>query len=191
MRCAFHPDRQAVAQCAHCNENLCRQCAIPEEGGVFSCSRCAALKAARDAAEGIGQQREVKRNRRQERETKKTQKKKLWAVLMWVILLACAAVIALQVPAMFSSFEEERPLRRGSYETDAQTDQCIRNLWQAAGLLQEGKAPGEELVCPASKRPYGVTSEGGDAVARCPDPGQHGFKEMRASKNRPVPELIK
>ncbi|MBL7176180.1 MAG: hypothetical protein ISS66_10190 [Desulfobacteraceae bacterium] len=32
MKCANHPDKDATVQCLRCNNALCDQCAIPEEG---------------------------------------------------------------------------------------------------------------------------------------------------------------
>ncbi len=120
-----------------------------------------------------------------------TTKSKVWTALRWIILLACLSVIAIQVPKLFSAFKKVKPIRSGTYSTDKQTDQCIKNLWHISKLLQEGKFPEVDLVCPVSKKPYVVTNIEGDIVVRCPNPELHGFKEIRVSKSSPCPEIRK
>ncbi|MCD6296531.1 MAG: hypothetical protein J7M30_05200 [Deltaproteobacteria bacterium] len=191
MKCAYHADKTATAECSQCRKPLCEQCAIPEGDGSFICSRCIALKAAQEAGEGIDRRVEEKESKKQEQEVKKKKKSKMWVVCQWVILAACIAIIAIQVPGLMSTFEEKKPIRYGTYSTDARTDQCIKNLWHISRLLQEGKLPGKDILCPASQKPYVVTETEGDTVVRSPKPELYGFKEIRVSKNKPVPELIR
>ena len=191
MKCAYHADKTATAECSQCRKPLCEQCAIPEGDGSFICSRCIALKAAQEAGEGIDRRLEEKESKKQEQEAKKKKKSKMWVVCQWVILAACIAIIAIQVPGLMSTFEEKKPIRYGTYSTDERTDQCIKNLWHISKLLQEGKLPGKDILCPASQKPYVVTETEGDTVVRSPKPELYGFKEIRVSKNKPVPELIR
>jgi len=116
---------------------------------------------------------------------------KTWAVARWVILGFCVCMIALQAPELISSFKETKPIRYGTYVTDAQTDQCIKNLWHISRLLQEGKLPGKDLVCPASKKPYVVTKIKGDVTVSCPSPGLHGVRGIQISIESPAPEVKK
>jgi len=191
MKCAYHPDRDATARCSQCKKPLCDECAIPEGGKSFICSRCAALKAARDVVEGIDQRIGEKEGKKQEQELRKKWKSKIWVVSQWFIIAVCIAIIAIQVPRLVSTFEDEKPIRYGTHSTDARTDQCIKNLWHISKLLQEGKLPGKDIICPASKIPYVVTETEGDVVVRSPKPELYGFTEIRVSKKRPVPELIR
>jgi len=191
MKCAYHADKTATAECSQCRKPLCEQCAIPEGDGSFICSRCIALKAAQEAGEGIDRRVEEKESKKQEQEVKKKKKSKMWVVCQWVILAACIAIIAIQVPGLMSTFEEKKPIRYGTYSTDARTDQCIKNLWHISRLLQEGKLPGKDILCPASQKPFVVTETEVDTVVRSPKPEVYGFKEIRVSKNKPVPELIR
>ncbi len=191
MKCAYHPDKDAAAKCSHCNKPLCYECAIPEGGKYFVCSRCAALKAAREAVRGIDQRIEEKQGKKQEQELRKTRKRKIRVVSQSVIIAVCIAIIGIQVPNLISSFEEEKPIRYGTYSTDSRTDQCIKNLWHISKLLQEGKLPGNDILCPVSRKPYVVTETGGDVEVRTPNPHLYGFKDIRVSKKKPVPELIK
>ena len=191
MKCTYHHHKDAVTNCSQCQKPLCDECAIPERGKSFICSRCAALKASQDVVQEIDKRIEEKEGKKQEREIGKRRKSKIWVVSQLVIIAACIAIIAIQVPRLMSTLEEEKPIRYGTYSTDAQTDQCIRNLWRISKLLQEGKLPGKDIVCPASKKPYVMTETGGDIVVRSPNPQLYGFKEIRVSKNKPVPELIR
>ncbi|MBN1103356.1 MAG: hypothetical protein JXL84_08090 [Deltaproteobacteria bacterium] len=190
MKCAYHAEREAVAECSKCGKVLCAECAIPHGEGKTLCSRCIALVSAEEAATGMDQRLEEKEARKRSREEKKDRMQRWWFLAQWAMIGLGLAVMAFQAPRVMSGFEGEKPVRIGTYETDAATDQCISNLWRVTKLLQEGKPPGQHLVCPESKRPYVVTRIGSDTVVRCPNPEKHGFKEIRASKNRPVPEVI-
>ncbi len=110
-------------------------------------------------------------------------------VLQVCVLLVCIAAIAVQLPGMIDAFKEKQPIRQGTYQTSAKTDQCINNLWQISRLLQDGKKPGMDIVCPASGTPYLIFEKDGDIVAQCPNPDLHGFTEMRVSKDAPRPEV--
>jgi len=191
MKCSYHPDKDAIARCSQCNKPLCDECAIPEGGKSFICSRCAALMAARDAVEGIDRRVEKRESKKQEQEAKKKKKNKMWVVCQCVILAACIVIIAIQVPRLMSSFEEKKPIRQGTYATNKNTDKCVRNLWHIARLLQEGKQPGTDLVCPETGSAYVVATNEDDTIVRCPNPGAHGFSEIRVSLKHPVPEVIK
>ena len=112
--------------------------------------------------------------------------------LLWVALFICISIIAIQAPKLISAFTKtEKPIRYGTYSTDAGTDQCINNLWRISKVLQEGKLPGKDVVCPVSKKPYVIDTKGGDIVVRCTNPELHGLKEVRVSKRSPRPEIIK
>ncbi len=192
MKCAYHPDKDATAQCSRCKKPLCDQCAIHEGGNAFICSRCAALKASQEAIQDLDQRIKEKEVKRQAGEEKKKRKNRLWIAAQLIILLVCVFIIVVQVPKLISAFtEKEKPFRCGTYATDTGTDQCINNLWRISKLIQQGKIPDKKIICPVSKRPYMVTNIDGDVVARCPNPILHGFGEIRVSKKSPMPELIK
>jgi len=123
---------------------------------------------------------------------KRIRKSQIGVVLLWIVLCVCISIIAIRAPKLISAFTQEpKPIRYGTYSTDAQTDQCIKNLWQISKVLQEGKLPGKDIACPVSKKPYVVDAMGGDIAVRCANPGLHGFKEIRVSKRFPRPEIIK
>jgi len=121
---------------------------------------------------------------------KRIRKSRVGVTFLWIILFVCIFIIAIHVPKLISAFtKEEKSIRYGTYSTDAQTDQCINNLWQISKVLQEGKLPGKDVVCPASKKPYVMETIAGDIVVRCGNPELHGLKEMRVSKRSPRPEI--
>jgi len=114
-----------------------------------------------------------------------------WKVAMISIVLICFGIIAYQVPRIISATKDPKPIRMGSYETDEVTDKCIKNLWQIAYLIQQGRpAAGQALVCPASGKPYLIKSDA-NTEAHCPNPGSHGFRDILVTKKNPVPELKK
>lgn len=162
---------------------VCKGCGRPlgaDEQGAEYCSSCMIERAEQYVPEA------------QERpQIKREKKSRTWLILQLVILLVCMAIIALQTPRLISAFKEDQPLRYGTYATDAQTDQCIKNLWHISRMLQDGKKPSPDMVCPVSKKPYEIRDTGADIVVRCPNPELHGFKEIQVSKRRPVPELSK
>jgi len=191
MNCKYHPDRKTDLKCSHCREPLCDQCALPQANGTFMCSRCIALAAAQDVTDGIESRIQGRERNEEIQEARVKRKRKIRVAFQWGIVVTGLVVIAIQMSETAASFKEKKPLRYGTYQTDAKTDQCIKNLWKVARLLQEGKMPEKEIYCPASKEPYVITEEKGDIVARSPHPEFYGFKEIRVSKNRPVPEVIK
>lgn len=191
MRCFYHPTRNAALRCPGCKRPICDQCATSGKDEVFTCSRCVALKAAREAAHEMDERIEEKESKVHAREVRKKIRARIGAVFQWGILLAGIFVIVVQTPRLISAFKDHKPIRFGTYHTDAQTDRCIKNLWLIARRLQEGKMPGKDIVCPASRRPYVVATIDGDVVVRTPSPGLYGFKEIRVSRRKPVPELIR
>jgi hypothetical protein len=114
-----------------------------------------------------------------------------WKVSLILALLVCLAVIVYQAPRIMAAFQAPKPVRMGTYVTDAATDQCLKNLWRLAAELQQGrKATVPALVCPASGKPY-VIGPGTDPEVHCPAPSVHGFRDIVVSRNKPVPELKK
>jgi len=123
---------------------------------------------------------------------KRIRKSRVGVTLLWITLFACISIIAIQVPKLISVFiKEEKPIRYGPYSTDARTDQCIQNLWQISRGLQEGKLPDDSLVCPASNKPYQVVRTDDEIIVRSPSPELYGYREIRVSKRKPVPEIVK
>jgi hypothetical protein len=134
----------------------------------------------------------VRQQERASKEHKKNEKKRMWVIGQWAIVAICVAIVAYQMPALISAVKsEEKPIRRGTQDTDPQTDQCIKNLWRASRLIQEGKLPDSTLICPASNKPYAIVRTDEDIIIRSPNPELYGLKDIRVSKKNPIPELVK
>jgi hypothetical protein len=122
---------------------------------------------------------------------KREKKSRTWLVVQLIIILIGVAVMALQTPRLIAALKEGQPLRQGTYATDEQTDQCVKNLWHISRMLQDGKTPPPDMVCPVSNKPYDIRDTGEDIVVRCPNPELHGLKHIQVSKKHPVPEVSK
>lgn len=170
---ADEPKIKAV--CKGCGKQL-----SADEKGAEYCSGCM-IERAEEYVPEAPERPQIKREKRS----------RVWLVVQWAIILVAVAIMALQTPRLISAVKGERPLRQGTYATDTQTDQCIKNLWHCARLIQEGKVPGKDIVCPISKKPYEIKTMGEDVWVSCPNPELHGFKAMQVSKRRPVPEISK
>lgn len=126
------------------------------------------------------------------REAGKEKGKRLKRLLQWAVIVVCLGIIGYQMPRMVSVLNPKpKPLRRGAMATDALTDRCIAALWKVSRRLQEGKPLEADRVCPASKMPFEVKAFRNDVVVRSPRPELYGFREIRVSKKKPVPELIR
>jgi hypothetical protein len=190
MQCHHHPEKESIAQCVYCEQHLCRQCAIPRDKG-FLCSGCVAVEAAKETTDGIDHCFEGKRKKAEIRNEREQIKKVLWHAWQWGIVVIGLCVLAYQAADLINVLNDKKPIRKGTYNTDEKTDDCIRNLLEVAKLLQQGNLPGDDLVCPASQKAFLITEENEDVVARSPNPELYGFKEIRVSKKKPIPELIR
>jgi len=106
------------------------------------------------------------------------------------LLLALTAALffglaLIRYPLAAAAFEKDLPLHQGGYAADAETDQCVANLWRAARLMQEGKLIPGSLVCPASGKPYIVRGE----EVSCPNPQAHKLHGLKVNRRQPVPEV--
>lgn len=90
MRCAYHPDRNAVAECSQCKRPLCEECAAADKGAKLPvCGRCLILTAAEDAAQVLDERKEKREERRRAMDLKGRRKKRLLPILT----AALAAVV--------------------------------------------------------------------------------------------------
>ncbi|MEI6314587.1 MAG: hypothetical protein WCO89_06935 [Syntrophus sp. (in: bacteria)] len=171
-------------------EILCKGCGKPVTGNVekqpgkevdIYCSQCMMNRA----------ERYIKDTPEEKPKLQRFRETLAWKIAMIIVLLVCLGVLAYQAPRIWTAFKEPKPIRMGSYETDEVTDKCIKNLWQLAYLIQQGRpAAGQTLVCPASGKPY-LIKPGANPEAHCPNPVTHGFRDIVVTKKTPVPELKK
>jgi hypothetical protein len=182
MQCAYHPQIKATGSCRDCFKPLCADCAATGQ-----CTVCAAQDAARD----LQQDDRERAAGLEARAAKKKRLGRLRTAALWGLMALCITVIAWQLPVAVSSIQAEKPLRIGTYRTDAATDACIANLWTIARLLQEDRKPPNTLVCPVSGQPYVSRSLPEGPVYFCPQPERHGLRSLQVSRRNPVPEVTK
>lgn len=145
-----------------------------------------------NALEDFKKENITREEERDAREVAKEKKKTYKILFQWMLIVISLIIIVIQIPDLISVVNREaKPIRNGTYATDALTDQCITNLWKISGLLQKGYLPGDEILCPASQQPYLVTETADDVIVKSPNSKLYGFSEMRVSRMKPVPELIK
>ena len=150
--------------------------------------RQAAEAALKDFDKEAAEQLKAREAREAEKEKCKTRR----LIFQWIIIIVCLGIVGYRLPKLADALSRKaKPLRHGTLATDALTDQCIANLWKVSQRIQEGKPVGADLVCPTSKQPFVVRKIGDDVVIRSPRPELYGFKEIRVSKKKPMPELIK
>ena len=116
----------------------------------------------------------------------------IWKYARWVIIAISLSVCAYFLLNMQKIMSPEKPIRNGSYDTDALTDECIQNLWRTAALLQSHKKIPEELRCPLCKKAYIVTkNRKGIITVSCPDPAGHKCTKLEVNSKTLVPEVRK
>jgi len=91
MKCAYHPQKEAVFSCSMCRKPLCEECGEQKTGANVLCSRCAALSAARDAANGEDE-RQVKHEHKKSEAARKD--KKPHVAMIVIIILAVLVLLA-------------------------------------------------------------------------------------------------
>jgi hypothetical protein len=161
----------------------CRKCGVPlnkeapEPPEAMYCAGCRIALAEEQIAADTAKTDELQK------------RKWLWPVLKIAVLVMALGVIAFQYPRLMAVFEASKPIRQGSYATDAPADRCIGNLWLISKSLGEGKMPDANLVCPVSGQPYRAENVEGNRVFNCPDPKLHGLSFLRVSRKNPVPEV--
>ena len=93
MKCAYHPQKEAVVSCGMCRKPLCEECGEQKAGANILCSRCAALSAARDAVTGEDERQE----KHEERKSEAVRKDKKPNVAMIVIIILAVLVLLANV----------------------------------------------------------------------------------------------
>lgn len=86
------------------------------------------------------------------------------------VIAASAAFLYAYSPRLNSALAPQKPLRFGSYATDAGTDKCISSLWRAAA----GQQPPGAAACPVSGEAYKISG----GLISCPSPEKHGLSEL-------------
>jgi hypothetical protein len=106
-----------------------------------------------------------------------------------VLLVVLALVMLMRVPALVGAFSGPAIAHDGTVVTDATGDRCVANLWTIAAAMSERGPIDTSLRCPASRRPYVTTSEGGVMVVSCPDAAAHGATSISVRSDALVPRV--
>ena len=93
MKCAYHPQKEALSHCSMCRKPLCEECGEQKSGDSVLCSRCAALSAAQDAANG----EDERRTAHEEKQIEAAKKGKRPHVAMTVIVILAVLVLLANV----------------------------------------------------------------------------------------------
>ncbi|MCX8110267.1 MAG: Hpt domain-containing protein [Syntrophorhabdaceae bacterium] len=123
----------------------------------------------------------------EKKEKKKSHIKTIMAVVASALVVAAVIVLIIQLPKILEETRPGKPIRIGTYATDENTDNCIKNLWEISRLLQENKRPYNSLTCPVTGSPYRLEEN----RALCPNPERHGLKALYVSRERKIPEAVK
>ncbi len=168
---------------------LCTSCGKQLEAGDAStapyCAQCAAVLAEQDLD---SRQAASARNRPDEQHRARS-KQRARAAAFWLLGIAAVAVIVWRAPLVYSAVQPPAPIRIGAQSTNGPANECISNLWTAAGRLPEGTNAADGLTCPASGRPYFVSGNGTAIVISCPNPEKHGLRTLSVSSRTLVPEV--
>ncbi len=106
MKCAQHPDREAVARCAACDTALCEECALPGEAGTVLCNKCLALAAAGEVTEETRQKVTESAARRARQEEAKVRRSRLRLIVpIALVVLICIANLILFMTAPVPEIE--------------------------------------------------------------------------------------
>lgn len=99
------------------------------------------------------------------------ERRKLFVKIAQICALIAAAVYLWSAaPELNAAFSERKPLRHGTYDTDKDTDRCIKNLW----ALAAGMAEAASISCPVSGLQYLAEGPG----FRCPSPERHALASL-------------
>lgn len=118
-------------------------------------------------------------------------KSKFFLILKFAILVFCLATILYQIPRLQAVLRSKKPLRYGTYDTDANVDKCIKNLWVIARDLQEGKEFNSSIICPVCKKQYIIKKPKDEIIIYCPCPEKHNLTSIKWSSKKMIPEVKK
>ena len=108
-------------------------------------------------------------------------------VIIFSVIAGVFLILGLRLLSVAPLLQPLRPLRHGTFETDAIADRCIEELWKLSRQLQDRKLPSLLPLCPLSGKGYVLVEEEGDSRISCPNPGEHGLRRLSVSRKRPIP----
>jgi hypothetical protein len=131
------------------------------------------------------------------------------AVVALVVMALLMLRITIIIAAHSGVFSEPRYWAGGRHaEYDKNTEECIGRMWQIRkavdrhynvnkrfpGSIEElgksGLLSEKDLACPATGRKYLIEVKEGVEVFACPNPGTHGFSDLRCRLKGGAPEIV-
>ena len=106
-----------------------------------------------------------------------------------VLGIVSFVVLIAQAPPLMQAFQDAQPIRIGTYDTDAQTDLCIHNLWSISSHFQGSSGLDMDISEPISNAPYTIETHNGEMIVACPNPAAHGLRSLQVRESVPVPEV--
>ncbi len=92
VRCAYHPDKEASAECARCKKPLCEECSRSRgDKGIVLCGSCLLSEAATYVAQAIDERNEEREARKEAREVRG--KRKPYARVFVIMAFAVAVLL--------------------------------------------------------------------------------------------------
>jgi len=104
MGCIYHPDREKIAFCHHCEADLCENCAIRVESGRTLCHRCMLVVSLEDVKSETSMKEEVEEDRRVG-----AQDKKRFTYIQWLFVAGAVLMLILMALRFHWSQIEFRP----------------------------------------------------------------------------------
>lgn len=104
MGCIYHPDRESVAFCHHCEADLCESCAIRTENGKILCHRCVLAVSLEDVKAETSMKKEAEEERRVG-----LKEKKRFTYVQWVCMVVAVSIVILTALRFHWSETEFRP----------------------------------------------------------------------------------
>jgi hypothetical protein len=117
------------------------------------------------------------------------EEKKRRAIIFGILAVALLA-LGLRAVAIAPLLKPSQPLRHGTFDTDATADRCINELWKLSRQLQDRRLPSPLPLCPLTGKAYTVVEGEDDTRIECPNPGEHGLKQLIVSLKKPIPLVV-
>ena len=169
MKCAIHPNTDAVAQCAICSKPICQKCTI-DHGGKVICFDCA-------AADFGNEQNQKVEDAEQQREAKK----RLPLRYQIGIVVVCVIGIIVQMSFLVPMVDEAPVIDTSDSETLA--EQCLGTLSEAHVFVHQGQRLNQSDVDDVCLPPLVLSETSKEIIVESPDPDLYGFKLLRVNRD--------
>jgi len=174
VKCKFHPNADAIAECSNCGTHTCGFCTNYTKRSTL-CEACLELSAASEFVAAQTRKSDSFEQMLTERRA--------------------------QSESLDSEFSQQQSIRGKKEKVQLgvifaeelvrdQVESCVLVFWEIAEILQNGQVPDETLKCAETDLPNIVTRSADDIIVSHPQPQLLGYSEIFVSKNSPIPELV-